>query len=255
MKATLFCSMDVGPRPNQQDAVLAAGRVYQENDVTASWEFAGHIITLEVCDGLGGHSAGEEASRYVCDKLAGAFSGGYPGPAEVDAAVAEIQASMKEGVVPFDSGTTVAALVTDGRRVMVVNAGDSRVYRVSEAGLVRVSHDHSFVQRLVDDKLLTEADAFSNPFRNLVDFGVGPIFADRWDARQPLYIFEEDCGPGATYLLCSDGVSDVLTDARMAEVLAADPLGRARELTAAIRAAGMKDNASIVMARMEQAEE
>lgn len=251
MRASICCIMDVGPRPNQQDAVYSAGRVFQAEHIVMRDVFFGGLLALGVCDGLGGHAAGETASRFVCEKLEGAFVADALDPVSIGSAFGAIQADMLAGQVDPDCGTTVCALASDGKKVVVVNAGDSRVYRVGQDGLVRVSHDHSFVQRLVDDKLITDAEAFAHPFRNLVDFGLGPTFSDRWDINQPLYFYEEKAEPGAVYMLCSDGVSDVLNEERLFEALAGDPLKNAESLLAQLKTVGMKDNASLILARIE----
>ncbi|MBI5846205.1 MAG: serine/threonine-protein phosphatase [Deltaproteobacteria bacterium] len=251
MKASLCCSMNIGPRPNQQDAIYAAGRVFQAENIVMRDVFSGPLLVLGVCDGLGGHAAGETASRFVCEKLEGVFAADGLDQPGIGNAFGAVQADMASGQVDPDSGTTMCALACDGSRVVVVNAGDSRAYRFGPDGLVRLSHDHSFVQRLVDDKLITDSEAFAHPFRNLVDFGLGPTFADRWDINQPIYFYEEKAEPGAVYMLCSDGVSDMLPDRRLFEELSDDPLKNAEKLFNLLKALGMKDNASMILARIE----
>ena len=130
---------------------------------------------------------------------------------------------------------------------MVCNAGDSRVYKITKDNLLYLSHDHSFVQSMVDQGYLSQDDMFRHPNRNVIEFGIGDIFKKRWDREgNVVHIKDDVLHPGEYYLLCTDGVNDVLKDREIHDILHPDPFGRVDELIGSIRKS-MKDNFSFIL--------
>ncbi|MFZ4893411.1 PP2C family protein-serine/threonine phosphatase [Plantibacter sp. Mn2098] len=212
-----------------------------------------------VADGMGGHERGDVASR----ELAAAVQRGIPigNPTTTEAVVTTIVAANSVirdiptagGVI----GTTVAglALVTLSPQTdshwMVFNVGDSRVYTWTDAELRRVTVDHSAVQELVDAGRITEAEAAVHPDRNIVTKAIGVdvgIDPDVW--LMPAVGHQ-------TFLLCSDGLTGELPDARIAEILGGGLVGAADRLVREAVAAGGRDNvtALLVDARSSSTEE
>lgn len=197
-----------------------------------------------VADGMGGHARGEMASQTVIAMfrdLAASLDGSPVTPAEIEkvlrAAGAAIRDTMAAGTGPLDgpdtvAGTTVAGAVRtewDGSPCwLVLNVGDSRVYRFAGGELEQVSVDHSLVQEMVDAGTLDPAARRTHPRRNVITRAVGTgtrADADFWLLR---------VRPGERLLLCTDGLVGELEDAEIAEVLAAvpDPAEAARALVA-----------------------
>jgi PPM family protein phosphatase len=211
-----------------------------------------------VADGMGGHDGGEIASRIVVEEFARIAGAGYDPRSGSDAVLETLRSCQRRlheyagthraaDGGPWDGGTTaVAALLVeeeDGPRWLLANVGDSRIYRVTGGELVRVSTDHSLVQQMVDAGRITEEQARVHPERHIVTRALGgpdPVHPDFFSV--PLVDAER-------ILLCSDGVTDLVGDTELGEVLrdVADPRDAAHDVVAAALAAGGIDNATAVV--------
>ena len=227
--------------------VSDVGRVRPHNEDSA---FHGPYVAL-VADGVGGAAAGEIASAttaYVVSATALARFGDDPATVLGDA-VATVRVSLRAGVRQ-DGGragmaTTLTALVCDGRRVVLGHVGDSRAYLYRDGELRRVSSDHTYVQHLIDTGQLRPDQAPQHPWRNVVmrsldggpETGMGgPDLVDL------------DVVPGDRLLLCTDGLTDLVDEERIAEVMRlADPHSVAAVLTHSALMAGGKDNVTCVV--------
>jgi PPM family protein phosphatase len=210
-----------------------------------------------VADGMGGHDGGDVASRIVVEEFARLADDGYDptrGGDVVSATLRESQRRIREygphglgdGSGQEYAGTTVAAalLVDDGGpRWLLVNLGDSRIYRLTDDRLEQVSVDHSVVQELVDAGAISSEDAATHPERHVITRVLGgPDFAEPDYFLLPLPAVER-------LLLCSDGVSGMIDDAAIAAVLrdTEDPRDAADLLVDRALAAGGRDNATAVV--------
>ncbi len=249
MKYTVFSGMLIGPRPRQEDCILDGSAVCQADRLISQKGIdAGHLLAC-VCDGLGGHAHGDMASRFVCEQINSRFPQTVPSPPAVRQILAEIQESAQR-MLPENSGTTIAGLMTAGSQAVVFNAGDSRVYKIAPPGMTRLSHDHSLVQGLVDNAFIHQDTASVHPLKNIVEFGMGPLFAPDWHYPH-LHIHEEALAPGTCYLICSDGLNDIMTDAELHHLLMPDPIENGKILFAAIPEKGLTDNTSFIIVRTE----
>lgn len=203
-----------------------------------------------VADGMGGHAGGDVASAIVVEELGrladGEFDRGTAERAVLDA-LRESQRRIEQHaagkVGRAAPGTTVAAAVLVGETWLVVNLGDSRVYRTSGGALVRVSRDHSLVQDLLDAGDITEDEVADHPERHVITRALGgPGFTEP-------DLFWVDVRDTDRLLLCTDGVNGFIDDADIAEVLVAetDPAGAAAALVAAALDAGGEDNATALV--------
>jgi protein phosphatase len=211
-----------------------------------------HTDTLDaviVSDGMGGHQAGEVASRLAVDTLSEILLRGHGDP---EAALSEgfgeanrevhLLASMRDEM--YGMGCTLVAAILEPNRFTAANIGDSRLYHYDGTVLRQITHDHSFVAELVRRGAITPEEAKTHPRRNLITRAVGT------EARVYTDIFSCDWKKGDLLLLCSDGLCGVLDDAEMAEILrlrsnlesACDMLIR-RALEA-----GSRDNITVVLA-------
>ncbi|MFP4474042.1 MAG: PP2C family protein-serine/threonine phosphatase [Desulfatibacillaceae bacterium] len=246
MIADYYCAMDVGARSNQEDCLLTGSGTHQGDSVADNGTLEGDRLVFAVCDGLGGHSGGETASLFVSRLIAEHLNDPGLPPPDVSRALSAIQKKSNHAGLPDDSGTTVAGILCADGNVTAYNAGDSRVYRLDSEGITRVSHDHSLVQRMVDSGNMAPEDAFHSPYKNVVDFGLGPGFADRWDSIE-IHVRTEAARTDAWYLMCSDGVHDVLRDEEIHATLMPDPVKNGPILMEAISKRGFQDNTSYVV--------
>ncbi len=246
MDFRIFCAMDVGPRDDQEDCILLQGETIQERRFEEKRTFSTDTVEiLAVCDGMGGLVAGEKASRFVCEGLA--KLGGGPAPIEdIRASLEQIQLAMEHDHRE-ECGTTVAGLMVASAGIQVFNLGDSRVYRVSGGKIECRSYDHSIVQVLLDEGKITDREAFEHPYRNLITAGMGPAFSYKW-ALETIHLQTESLETEpAVYLICSDGVCDVLTDREILDALGDDPVTNGPALMELIKAVFMKDNTSFMV--------
>lgn len=201
-----------------------------------------------VADGMGGHEAGDRASAAVVDVFRSLLGRGELSVDDVTravdaahSAVASIAASTSRG-----AGSTLTAVLTvrhDGElRWLVVNIGDSRVYRLLGDRLEQVTIDHSVVQEMVDAGRLSRADMATFPGRNVITRAVG-------EERSPADYWLLPIVTGERLLLCSDGLPTELTDEalRAGLSLGGAPRQTAQALVAQAVALGGRDNITAVV--------
>lgn len=221
------------------------GLVRADNEDSA---FVGPTCIL-VADGVGGGAAGEVASATTAYAVAASallHAGEDPATVLRDA-IGLAQAQVRAGVVadPARSGmaTTLTAVVTDGTTFALAHLGDSRGYVFRDGELTRVTRDHSYVQDLLDEGRLDEHDVDRHPWRNVVLRTVNGS-ADGVPDILALYL-----EPGDRILLASDGLTDLVDEAVIAETLATRADDDAvPALIAAALARGGRDNVTCVLA-------
>lgn len=211
--------------------------------------FAGPGLLL-VADGVGGHAAGEVASSiaaHVVSSVAGRRRE-RPLLATLREAVALAQQHVADAVTPDRTGmaTTLTVVVGDGRRFALAQLGDSRAYLLRDGVLSRLSRDHTVVQQLLDDGTLTPDEARRHPWRHVVTRVL------RGEPSECGDLVELELRVGDRLLLCSDGLSDLVADADIAEVLRSGSDQQAVEalVDEALRAGG-RDNVTVIVATLE----
>lgn len=232
---------DVGKvRPHNEDAVLHD--VPRPNDPRA----AKGILAL-VADGMGGHAAGEVASEIaarVIDREYYAFDGAIPDSltASFHAANAAIYAQAQAQEDCRGMGTTCTALVFAAGRLYLANVGDSRAYILRDGTLSQLSEDDSLVGELVRSQAITAEEAKRRPDRNVILRALGTkpqVTVTVWNEGKALR-------PGDRLVVCSDGLSDMVDDAVIRELLAeGEPHDAGQRLIEAALAAGGHDNISV----------
>jgi len=204
-----------------------------------------------VADGMGGHADGEFASRTVVEEFT-RLAEGYDPTRGTETVTAVLEASQRRLLEHGRLGmrgpgtTVVAALLVedDGEPAwLLVNLGDSRIYAVRGGALEQVSTDHSVVQELVDSGEITAAEADEHPERHVITRALGG------PRLEPPDFFVLPVTEVERLLLCSDGVSGLVDDDRIAAILAEspDPRDAADRLVAAALEAGGDDNATAVV--------
>jgi len=227
--------------------VSDVGLVREHNEDSA---FVAPYVAL-VADGVGGAAAGEVASAtaaYVVSALALSRFGDDPGTVIRDA-VAAARINLRHGVRDDPSrdgmATTLTVVVGDGERVLLGHVGDSRAYHYRDGRLTQITRDHTYVQTLVDSGLVSREEMAFHPWRNVV---LRSLQASPEDELTDVDVLEVETRPGDRLLLCSDGLTDMVQDDRIADVLRLkDPHSAAAVLTHAALEAGGRDNITAVV--------
>src|SRR5215210_4611124 len=205
---------------------------------------------LVLADGMGGHAAGEVASSVAVAMLA-SLDDDSPGPdilERLSSAVQDANNHLRDMVLGDPDlegmGTTLTALLRAGSRFGLVHIGDSRCYLLRGDQLQQITKDHTFVQTLVDDGRITAEEASHHPQRNVIVRALD----GREDVELDLSIREAKAGD--RYLLCSDGLSDVLSEETLRDTLAAceSPERAAEQLVELALRGGGPDNITAIVA-------
>ncbi|HEV3228399.1 MAG TPA: Stp1/IreP family PP2C-type Ser/Thr phosphatase [Solirubrobacteraceae bacterium] len=209
-----------------------------------------------VADGMGGAQAGEVASHLAVDL----FQDGLP--EEGSNAEERLATTVREanrriyGLSQEDSsragmGTTLTAAYVDGSEVSIAHVGDSRAYCLRDGQLIRLTDDHTLVAELQRRGQLTAEQAVEHPQRSIITRALGPEPEVQVDTRTL------QARAGDVYLLCSDGLTSMISEERMAEVIQQAPtLEEAGQgLIAAANEAGGRDNITVVLFRLEEVPE
>ncbi|MFY1632668.1 PP2C family protein-serine/threonine phosphatase [Solwaraspora sp. WMMB335] len=205
---------------------------------------------IAVADGMGGMAAGDLASKIAIETIAPldvavADDQLVPRLQEaVDAASARIRAAVDDDPAREGMGTTLTALLFagSGAAIALAHVGDSRAYLLRGGSLEQVTRDDTFVQLLVDEGVITQEQAASHPRRAVITQAL------QGDDVNPAYrVLEPQTGD--RWLICSDGLSNVVRAESIAEVLAtyADPLAGAQRLVDLAIRAGGPDNITVVI--------
>jgi PPM family protein phosphatase len=208
-----------------------------------------------VADGMGGHAAGEVASGIAVESLIDVWPDGGPVAEPVDPlsrtivqANTEIRRRSQTELDKRGMGTTLTAMAIEaaGDRGLIAHVGDSRAYRFRDGTLEQLTKDHTWVQERVDAGVLSAGNARNHPYSSILTRVLGT---------------EEEVEPdmialtlqaGDLYLLCSDGLSGMVEDERIAGVLGADASieDKSQQLIRAAHEGGGQDNVSAVLVRI-----
>jgi PPM family protein phosphatase len=205
---------------------------------------------LAVADGMGGHAAGEVASALTINAMADLDSSQPDSDmlTELSSAVAHANARLQETILANPAiegmGTTLTALLWSDGHAAVCHIGDSRGYLLREGELYQITHDHTLVQSLVDEGRISADDVSTHPQRSLLLRAL-----DGRSVAEP-DLSAHDGQPGDRYLLCSDGLSGVVSDEVLRDVLSAiaDPEAATRELIDLANQGGGPDNITCIVA-------
>jgi protein phosphatase len=206
-----------------------------------------------VADGMGGAQAGEVASHLAVEVLEQGLPGGDGSVEErlrarVREANARIMASAQADDARAGMGTTLTVAYVGEDDLTVAHVGDSRLYRLRDGTFERLTDDHSLVEELVRQGKLTPEEADEHPQRSIITRALGAeegVEADShtWAGRD-----------GDVYLICSDGLTSMISEAHVAQILAEAPslASAGRMLIDAANDAGGRDNITVVLFRLEE---
>ncbi|WP_443075858.1 Stp1/IreP family PP2C-type Ser/Thr phosphatase [Streptomyces sp. TRM 70351] len=205
---------------------------------------------LAVADGMGGQAAGEVASSEVISTIV-ELDEDVPGSdlltalgTAVQRANDQLRVMVEEDPQLEGMGTTLTALLWTGKRLGLVHVGDSRAYLLRDGALTQITQDHTWVQRLVDEGRITEEEATTHPQRSLLMRALGS-----GDHVEPDLSIRE-VRAGDRYLICSDGLSGVVSHQTMEETLAGyqGPHETVEELIQLALRGGGPDNITVIIA-------
>lgn len=230
------------------------GLVRQHNeDYCDQFERGGHRL-LVVADGMGGHKGGATASRVAVQTIGEAFQTSDAEPAQF---LAQALSAANDSVyrMSLDNpelrgmGTTVVALLLGpGERAWVGHVGDSRAYRTRDGQIEPLTADHSVVAEMTRRGLLTPEEAAVHPRRNEILRSIGV------EATVEPEVGPVDVKPGDAFLLCTDGLSGVVADEEIGDVVRSEPPGQAvRILVDLANDLGGTDNVTIQIAAVRSA--
>jgi serine/threonine protein phosphatase PrpC len=206
-----------------------------------------------VADGMGGAQAGEVASRIAVET----FQGGLPEGAQPELELADLaqQANARIHELSHSNseqagmGTTLTAVYVGELDIAIAHVGDSRAYCLRDGELLRLTDDHSLVDELIRQGRLTPEEAVEHPQRSVITRALGPEGVVEVDTRS----FRARAGD--IYLICSDGLTTMLSEQEIAVLLSAHTSLResGEALITAANAAGGRDNITVVLLRVAEA--
>lgn len=229
-------------------AVTDVGKI---RDINEDSYFASRSI-IAVADGVGGAAAGEIASSLAIDEVKKLREVSASDDAEavaeqvaaaVDSAREHIQANVEENPESEGMGTTLTALVIKDDQIHLAHIGDSRAYQLRGDDFVQITTDDSYVQHLIDEGAITKDEAIDHPYRSVVTRVLQSKPAPAHFEARPAKL-------GDRYLVCSDGLSDVVREETIEEVLReyTEPKPAAKRLVELALRAGGPDNITVVVA-------
>ena len=205
-----------------------------------------------VADGMGGHSAGEVASRIVVDTVIKELGGIKPETMTDEDIRRALLTANKNVLEDADMhkdrngmGSTATAVMFDGNRAVIGQVGDSRAYLLKNGALTQITKDHSYVQMLIDSGYISSKEAKLHPYKNVITRVIGTKDALEVDT------FSIGISPGDCILLCTDGLNATVTDQEIEEILNEDMKTSAKRLLETAVNQGSHDDISVVIALME----
>jgi len=239
------------------------GRARDNNEDSVVFDESTGIGVL--ADGMGGYNAGEIASgmatAFIKSELSRWLSEAGPGASIrevrrameicVDNANLSIFNSANSNTSYFGMGTTLVMAILRGERLLVGHIGDSRCYRLRAGVLDQITKDHSLLQEQIDAGLISPEQAVNSSIKNLVTRALGV------DESVLLEVNEHMVEVGDLYLMCSDGLSDMVDDAGIARIVFSDLdlEQKAAQLIDAANANGGRDNISVLLLGITEATE
>lgn len=237
------------------------GLARQNNEDAVAFDAVSQLCIL--ADGMGGYNAGEIASAMAVAFIQSEMgrwllqAGKYANGKEVRRALEICVENANHSIFNAASsnppyagmGTTLVVGVFQQDRLIIGHIGDSRCYRLRGGELVQITKDHSLLQEQLDAGLITPEQALTSTHKNLVTRALGV------EDTAVLEVHEHRVESGDIYLMCSDGLSDMVSDADITSVVAGEESleSKARQLIVAANEGGGRDNISVLLAQAEEA--
>lgn len=227
---------DIGTtRKNNEDSIG-----YYENE---------NLKFYVIADGMGGHNAGEIASRIAVDTTIDYFKN-LTCEKDISNLLVEAISIANEKIFNLAQedeklagmGTTLTACIIMDEKIAVANIGDSRCYAIDETGIFKVTKDHSYVQQLIDNGSITEDEAINHPNKNIITRSLGTSYTVEVD------IFLLDIYNIYKVILCTDGLTDEVTEKEIYDIiLENDNQSACYKLIELSKRKGGRDNISVII--------
>ena len=238
---------DVGcQRENNEDSCL-----YWEPASDEEFERKGRLAVI--ADGMGGHEGGQEASRMAVETVREVYDHAFRGDPQAAlvesfvAAHARIQDFAEQHPAFHGMGTTCTALVLRGRQLYFAHVGDSRLYLVRAARILRLTRDHSYVGRLVESGLVRAEDAEKHPQRHILTAALGAGMNVAVEGAEQSVALQD----GDDLLLCTDGLWSVVTEEELEMAVSGNaPAECCAALVKLARQRGGPDNITLQVLRV-----
>lgn len=202
-----------------------------------------------VADGMGGHAAGEYASRFTVEKIVEKITNSSQKEpvASIKEAVEQVNtmllAEADADVSKAGMGTTIVAATVVENRLYAANVGDSRLYVINEESIIQITRDHSLVEEMVRLGEMDKEDAKDHPDKNIITRAIGVLPEVTAD------FFEIMLNPGDMILMCSDGLTNMVEDNEIKKIVLGqrDIVEKAEKLVETANRNGGKDNITVVL--------
>lgn len=209
------------------------------------------LALFAVADGMGGHRGGKTASQLIVSELRELAETEAPQKSmDLASMLTRINLRIREVAAADPSlegmGSTCSAVVIRGGRLYVAHVGDSRVYLMRNDQLQQVTLDHRAIQKLIDEGTLSEAEAEFHPWRNILTRSMGA------EDKVEIDLYERDLQAGDEIMICSDGLTGMLPEPNILDILSAgeDLQATADRLVAGANENGGADNITVVLIRI-----
>lgn len=217
-------------------------------------EFAQKGRLAIVADGMGGHEGGQEASRLAVEAIQETYAASTAADPQsmLSAGFVEAHRRIQDYAMAHPQlrgmGTTATAAAIVDSRLYYAHVGDSRLYRINKDGLTRLTHDHSYVGRLVESGVITPEEAEVHPQRNILTAALGAGVEIAVEAPEaPVLV-----NPGDSLLLCTDGLWGQVSDFEIQQAVRSNPPATAcRALVNLARERGGPDNITVQILRVD----
>lgn len=208
---------------------------------------------LVVADGMGGHNAGEIASKIAATTIREFIFKNFDSYTDIEkllhdainASNSEVYNEAKRNENLEGMGTTATCCLVYCDKVYIGHVGDSRAYLINKVGIVKITQDHSYVQQLIDNGSITENEALNHPQRNLITRAVGTEEYVEVDTKSM------DINNGDMILICSDGLTNYLNSHEIFDIVKNKMEASVDELVDLANERGGSDNISVIIARKE----
>jgi serine/threonine protein phosphatase PrpC len=251
MNAQVCTKTDIGlKREKNEDSFLVVDRPDQR------WDIQRHGRMYVVADGMGGHAGGEIASKMACRGMADYYSANTDSRRGRDYLKVRLQHlkssidKVHDKIIEYgrtnkkyeDMGTTLSALVLIKNKALIAHVGDSRIYRLRQGRLQQLTEDHTMAQLFIRMGYLTPEKVANHPIRHVMSQAVG-------QGVENIFLKIEKVEQNDTFLLCSDGLYDMVSDNEIRDTLLQNPAvkDQCRSLVARALKNGGRDNVTVMV--------
>ncbi len=233
-------------------AATSVGKVRAVNeDAYCVSPDTGGMRLAVVADGMGGHNAGDVASKKAIDIMSAIDLESEMSAKEllidaINSANSTIHEMSLDSLEMSGMGTTITACIIDGNKVTVAQVGDSRLYLIENGLISQITKDHSLVQMLLESGSITETEALHHPKKNVITRAIGT------DETVAADIYEFTANAADTLLICSDGLTNMLEDSEILSAItgADNPDCAVSELIRQAEDAGGVDNITVILIKL-----